>query len=631
MAIYRGGFDTCPTDGATLTASDVDPLIGTTIAGQYVVDLCVGEGAMGRVYLAHNARLTKRKFAIKVLLGDLAADPTMRLRFSQEAEAASRLQHPNVVSVLDFGKTEGGLHYLVMDFIEGGTLCDRIDQGALSELETVRLAKEICLGLTHAHEQGLVHRDFKPDNVALVEHDGKVTPKILDFGLAIISTPEETSVRLTTAGLVVGTPAYISPEQSKGGKVDQRTDLFAFGVSLYEMLSGRLPFDGNVIDMLYKNANMEVPAITERSGIEVSSEIEAIIARLMAKDPADRFPNAREVLTALEAVKTPLAMVTRVSGSLAGGKNRREELESARTLAPVESRGLGTSPTSPMAAVENPLALLSTEPLSSESLVGQGQSAAPAVTVGLRRQGASGLVKAGVLVAVLGAAAMAFLLLGGNDASKSKAVASQDDPELLEPPTAPLAILSDAGPSLLSDAAEQQASDFDAAPVKVAKKPKVRRPRPRHNKDRVPKPDPIEPPKPDIVEPPIEPKVVVKPKVVKPKVPTVFKATPSLVSFDAHGPLSDSVVKRAIKREMPRLAKCYETAARASLAVPAVSVKASFTISVQGRTGSISVGKTRLTGLSGCIKSSLKKIRPRNPPDTGPQRVTFTIKYKPKQ
>ncbi len=169
--MYRSGFERCPTDGTELEVFDEDPIVGATLAGQYVIDHCVGEGAMGRVYQAHHARLQRRKFAVKILLGDLAADPTMRQRFAQEAEAASRLQHPNVVSVLDFGKTDAGLLYLVMEFVEGDTLADRIDRGPVPERDTIKIAKQLCLGLTHAHDQGLVHRDFKPDNVALVERD----------------------------------------------------------------------------------------------------------------------------------------------------------------------------------------------------------------------------------------------------------------------------------------------------------------------------------------------------------------------------------------------------------------------------------------------------------------------------
>ena len=214
-AIYRGGFEQCPTDGTELKPFVDDPLVGTTLAQHYIIDSCVGEGAMGRVYLAHHARLTKRKFAIKVLLGDLAADPTMRRRFEQEAEAASRLQHPNVVAVLDFGKTEAGLLYLVMQFVNGDTLGEFIEKGAIPQTTVVQISKELCLGLSHAHEQGLVHRDFKPDNVVLNQVDNKHTPRILDFGLAIISSPEESSVRLTSAGLVVGTPAFVSPEQAR--------------------------------------------------------------------------------------------------------------------------------------------------------------------------------------------------------------------------------------------------------------------------------------------------------------------------------------------------------------------------------------------------------------------------------
>ena len=634
MAVYRAGFVTCPIDETQLQALDTDPLVGTTIADQYAVDACVGEGAMGRVYLAHHVRLTKRRFAIKVLLGDLAADPTMRLRFGQEAEAASRLQHPNVVSVLDFGKTAGGLHYLVMDFIEGGSLCDRIDAGALSELDTINVTKQICLGLTHAHEQGLVHRDFKPDNVALVEHDGKTIPQILDFGLAIISTPEESSVRLTTAGLVVGTPAYVSPEQAQGLPVDHRTDLFALGVSIYEMLAGALPFDGSVIDVLYKNATAAAPPIAERVGIDVAPELEAIITKLMAKDPDERFATAREVLAALEAVENPRATVARVGVGAAGKGtkgNERERIETARTMAAVA-----------------PLVGAAGEPL--EEAIGDTTLATPQMSEVASVANGSGTTwaKPAIIVALLvGAAAAAFLILGG----KEKTTAS-------EPRAASVTI--DAGESAVIKAVEPiavipvQAADAGVTIVATAKAPDAavesvpRKPKPeKHRPTRPdPKPDPVHvvvkpdpvvpdpvvPPKPDpIVPDPVVPKPDPTPVPTKPKVPTSFKVKTSIGSFDSHGSLSNSKVKQPLKSSLTKLENCYETAAKASKKNAAFSVEVAYEISVNGRVDKLRVSSTPLAGLTSCITNTLKKLRSRDRPDTGPQRVKFTLKYKPKQ
>lgn len=637
MAVYRAGFDACPIDNTALVALVADPLVGTTIADQYAIDSCVGEGAMGRVYLAHHARLTKRRFAIKVLLGDLAADPTMRLRFGQEAEAASRLQHPNVVSVLDFGKTEGGLHYLVMDFIEGGSLCDRIDAGALSELDTIELTKQICLGLTHAHDQGLVHRDFKPDNVALVEHDGKTIPKILDFGLAIISTPEESSVRLTTAGLVVGTPAYVSPEQSQGHPVDHRTDLFALGVSIYEMLAGTLPFDGSVIDVLYKNATAPVPPIAERAGISVAPELEAIISKLTAKDAAERFSSAREVLLALEAIENPKSVVSRVGvgGDAAGVGNERERIETARTMAAVA-----------------PLVGVAGEALDKEVL--DTAHASPqlgdALAIAATPSSSATWGKPAALIAILVvAAAAAFLVFGGKEKAKSApdkraalavtdAGQANDVAKAQEPITVPaLPEPPDAGAVAIVEVP-------DAAPVATVRN-KPRRDKPRRDPTPTQKPDvkpepvpavvapelptPVEPVKPPPIEP-VAPEV--KPPIVqKPKVPTVFKAKTTIAAFESHGSLSDSKVKQPLKSGMSKLAACYETAARESKKNAALTVRVDYIVSVNGRIEKVRVAKTPLSGLSSCITKVIKKLRPRDRPDTGPQRVQFSLKYKPKQ
>ncbi len=578
---------------------------------------------MGRVYLAHHARLTKRRFALKVLLGDLAANPTMRLRFGQEAEAASRLDHPNVVSVLDFGKTDGGLHYIVMDFIEGGSLCDRIEQGALSESETIGLAKQICLGLTHAHEQGLVHRDFKPANVALVEHDGRTIPKILDFGLAIISTPEETSVRLTTAGLVVGTPAYLSPEQSRGLPVDQRTDLFAFGVSLYEMLAGELPFDGTAIEVVYRNATEEMPSIADRAGIRVSAELESIVTRLISKEQDQRFSNARDVLAALDLIQSPSADVREaIPGDGANDPRLREEIESAQT----------------MAATALPPAV-HVEPAAADAID----------TAVAETKSSSATPKVAALLAIIGVIiAAALFVLGRND---------KENPQRELTAEATLSI--DAGvqaPSFdamrpVADAAltKTAARPLDSPPSQRPKE-KARRP-PRHGKRNpkksepltpepvtpAPKPDPVVPkpqpavPKPQPVVPkpqPVVPKVVIPPK---PTTPTTFDVVTSIAAFDAHGSLSDGKVKRALNGQLAKLQKCYEKSARNAKRNVAMAVKVRLEISIEGRGSKIRVGSTPLSGLSACITTALKKVRTREKPDTGAQRVEFTLKYKPKQ
>ncbi|HEY4183143.1 MAG TPA: serine/threonine-protein kinase [Kofleriaceae bacterium] len=301
LAIYRSDFTRCPVDGEKLATGDTDPLIGTTLGTHYVIDAFLGEGAMARVYRAHHALLTNKQFAVKVMLGDLAATLEMRLRFAAEADAASQLDHPNVVSVVDFGRSEGGLMYLVMELIAGHTLHDVIvAAGALPPRRALALARQICQGLAHAHERGLVHRDLKPENILVA---GKPElARIADFGLAIPSD-DERSTRLTAVGLAMGTPIYAAPEQTHNEPVDSRADLFAFGVTLFEMLSGKPPFSGGIIDVIRQNASDVMPPLIGRNGTPTPPAIETIVRKLMRRDPKDRYQDANEVMAALEAAQ----------------------------------------------------------------------------------------------------------------------------------------------------------------------------------------------------------------------------------------------------------------------------------------------------------------------------------------
>ena len=253
-AIYRSDFARCPVDGGAIEPRAWDPLLGT-IVGSYIVEACIGEGSFARVYRARHVVLTRRRVALKVLFGDVAASEIMCRRFAREAEAASGLDHPNVVSVFDVGRTPEGLRYLAMELVDGPTLFDLIvGEGPLPLARVRALGAQLCRGLAHAHALGLVHRDFKPGNVVVVQRPGGEVARIVDFGLAIAEPGLEHTTRITTTGSVLGTPAYAAPEQFAGDAVDHRADLFALGVTLYEMLAGRPPFDGTALELLHKNA-----------------------------------------------------------------------------------------------------------------------------------------------------------------------------------------------------------------------------------------------------------------------------------------------------------------------------------------------------------------------------------------
>src|SRR4051812_5788714 len=218
-------------------------LVGRTLANRYHLEHHLGRGAMGDVYKARHHKVP-RKFAVKVLLPDLIRDPKVIARFEREAELAGRLRHRNVTSVIDVGETEG-TRFLVMDFAEGCDLGTLMGRGRLEPARAVALFRQIVEGLEHAHANDVVHRDLKPENVIVEQAGEEEIARIVDFGVAILRDGAASKEdRLTTGGLVIGTPHYMAPELATGKAFDHRIDLFALGVMLYELLTGVMPFDG---------------------------------------------------------------------------------------------------------------------------------------------------------------------------------------------------------------------------------------------------------------------------------------------------------------------------------------------------------------------------------------------------
>jgi eukaryotic-like serine/threonine-protein kinase len=340
--VYRSGFHRCPTDGTELIPFVDDPVIGSIIDGQYEVEDCVGEGAMGRVYRAHHLRLQRRRVALKILLGDLAASVTMRLRFTQEAQAASLLSHPNVVPVLDFGKDENGLLYLAMEYVDGRSLARIIaEEAPLAPDRVVALTRHLCLGLAHAHAHGLIHRDFKPDNVLVVHGPAGEVPRIADFGLAIFTDNDLNGARLTSAGTMVGTPLYTAPEQALDRGIDQRADLFGLGVTMYEMLAGCTPFDDEAspVEILQNNLSARRPRIAERvPAVRVEPRLERIVHKLLAAHRDQRFQSAQAVIDALDdldraAVPSPIVADNAATSKVRNPAVRARRLAIAATIA----------------------------------------------------------------------------------------------------------------------------------------------------------------------------------------------------------------------------------------------------------------------------------------------------------
>ncbi|MDB4961270.1 MAG: serine/threonine protein kinase [Myxococcales bacterium] len=307
-AIYRAAYSRCMNDGAEISEMTDDPMIGSSV-GLYMIDELLGEGGMGRVYRAHHARLIHKRYALKILLGDLSSVPATRMRFAQEAESASRMSHPNVVAASDFGVTSTGLAYLVMDLVEGKVMSALLRDQAMAPERVIHLARQLCAGLGHAHDLGLIHRDFKPDNVIVIATDEGEVPRIADFGLAISKDPSD--ARWTGTGMVLGTPGYIAPEQCTKREVDARADLYALGVTMFEMLSGgRLPFEGDPSEMVGLKLSCVAPTIASRAPhVSVPPALCAIVARLLQRRAVDRYPDARAVIDALDAAaRSPHAL-----------------------------------------------------------------------------------------------------------------------------------------------------------------------------------------------------------------------------------------------------------------------------------------------------------------------------------
>jgi serine/threonine-protein kinase len=319
-----------------VVVTDVDPLVGATIGGHYEIEALIGVGAMGRVYRAHHTRLVNKRYALKVLFGELTASPTMRMRFAHEAESASKLDHPNIVGVLDFGCTESGLMYLVMDIVEGPTLGAMIDQGAMSPSRVVALAHQLCAGLAHAHARGIIHRDFKPDNILVSVSSGTETLRIADFGLAIsISDDNDGDARLTGTG-VLCTPTYAAPEQLLGKEIDARADLYALGVTLYEMLTGGvLPFARGSQEVMLWKVTTEWPVVSARAP-SVSPALAELIRGLLAREPGDRPASAQEVIDVLGKMA---AMPERLAAPVPG----RRRMPRTRTAMVAGAIALGGS------------------------------------------------------------------------------------------------------------------------------------------------------------------------------------------------------------------------------------------------------------------------------------------------
>jgi serine/threonine-protein kinase len=392
--------ETCPDDGTRLVRLKVtDPLLGRVLDGRYTIQEKLGQGGMGAVYRG-SQHSVGREVAIKLVTPQLVSDPDVVKRFLREAKLASRLSHPNAVAVMDFGQTEDGMFYLVMELVTGRTLDQIIKaEKKLKPERVVRIGMQVCDALEGAHALQIVHRDLKPANIMLLAQ-GRDLVKVLDFGLAKSLAPDQTSTTMTNAGALLGTPAFMPPELALGQSCDGRADLYSLGCILYLLGSGRLPFvSDSAHELIAMHGTQPAPPMTG-----VPPALAEVIDRLLEKEPARRFQSATETREALEAaidahrLMTPVAGIARVSAEQSGVSRVSAEQASPLSTSfgvgvpsktPVPGRPSASSPASgtpvpsafPTPTGQRPRQSTEIEQLgNSDTLISQGSTPPPAAS-----------------------------------------------------------------------------------------------------------------------------------------------------------------------------------------------------------------------------------------------------------
>ena len=390
---------------------------GLLLAGTYRITRFIGNGGMGEVYEAAHTRLSGR-YAVKLLLKEVGTVEEALRRFKQEAEITSRLRHPNIVQVIDFAQMDDGAAFMVMEFLEGHDLAEELrTRGPLPMARVLDLAKQIADGLSAAHAEGIVHRDLKPANIFLspLRGSNREIAKIVDFGISKIRAA---TTGLTQTQTIIGTPQYMAPEQARGQtkSIDARTDQFAFAVIVYEMLAGRPAFDGEgIASVLYQVVHEPAQSLIAL-GRPVSPDVDAVIARGMAKNAADRYESVEALTRALaEAAGSPERTPAPVNESaLRPTGLQGTPSASPKTLSP------GDAPAGDRPATEKPVASTTTFRNASGELA-QLTDEDPLVThktKAARKKvalfgGAAGLVAIGIV---------AVLFSGGNNSGTGAAL-----------------------------------------------------------------------------------------------------------------------------------------------------------------------------------------------------------------
>ncbi len=609
--------------------ASADPLIGRVIAGKLRILSCLGKGATGAVYRAHHETLDK-SVAIKVLHETHVKDEELVRRFKAEAKAASRLDHPNSVRVLDFGADgPDGLLYLAMEFVAGSDLQSVLNQeGKIPPARTVAIMTQVTSALAVAHDQGVVHRDMKPGNIMLLQEedeDGRKVEsvKVCDFGLAKLLdiNPEGSSGPLTQNGTIFGTPTYMSPEQASGKTLDGRTDIYSCGIILYRMLAGAAPFNAQNITGLLMKHIMETPVPLAESAPWVEPRLAAIVDRALQKEPGDRQASMREMHAELRALAQemylPLATVPAIA-----------------------------SPSAPPIMFE----------------ASEGEGAAPmAASVGSVSQAPAGS-KGAIPIALIGSLALivvgglvAYVLLerapGAVVTAAPPKLAQVSPPPKVEP--APMPVLKPVPKSSPPPAAKVEAPAIEAPAIKTppARSPKTPKRRPRRAtapkktppvKDRprpvespaikaeieAPKAKPPEPPPPPPpVEPPPPPvKVEPPPPSGPPKLGADFQFSAKIESVKVlQGGLSTRRITKDLSRALSEANACLRGAVQKRGVATSGRAQLKAMIGLRGRLRKTEVDSP-LSEASGCLKSSFEGMRTKRP-DTGDAYISFAVRY----
>ncbi len=332
----------CGSPVPTASIAGTDPLLGQILGGKFRVVKLLGEGGMGAVYEGEQQLGTKaRKVAIKTLHKELSSDPSIQARFQREVSTIAELEHPNTIQVYDFGSTPEGQLYLVMEFVQGKSLASVLETGgAMEPPRADAILRQICGSLGEAHQHGIVHRDMKPDNVVLTERAGqKEFVKVLDFGIAKVDEDAKEQ-KLTQAGMVLGTPPYMSPEQFIGKGLDLRSDIYSVGVMAYEMLTGKLPWSAESPGewAIQHMTVMPYPIEQLPEGARAPEAMRTAIMKALAKTPDQRFANLKDFYEAFSA-----------GGKMAGNTAVMSQPGSGPTMMQPLAAGTG-----PMGAVGQP-------------------------------------------------------------------------------------------------------------------------------------------------------------------------------------------------------------------------------------------------------------------------------------